>query len=176
MELCGNLEGKRALDVGCGSGRYPVEFARRGAETVGLDFAPAMVEMARRAAAAAGVAERCEFLAVDFMGWSPPHPFDICLAIGFWDYIAQPEPFLEKMRQTTTEKAVFSFPVRWTMRTMTRWMRLRLNRCPVYFYDEGQIRRLLERAGWKTAAVHRLSRGLFGRGAPGRLGCMGMKI
>ncbi len=42
--------GARALDVATGTGDLAVELARRGAEVTGLDFAPAMLEIARRKA------------------------------------------------------------------------------------------------------------------------------
>lgn len=38
----------RALDVGCGRGQYTPELARRGWQTVGLDYVPAAIEAARR--------------------------------------------------------------------------------------------------------------------------------
>jgi 2-polyprenyl-3-methyl-5-hydroxy-6-metoxy-1,4-benzoquinol methylase len=40
--------GKRALDVGCGAGRYTVMLADRYAEVVGADPAPTMIEIAER--------------------------------------------------------------------------------------------------------------------------------
>jgi len=158
FELCGEVANKQVLDVGCGSGRYGVEFSRRGAEVTGLDFAPTMVELARKAAAAAGVAARCRFFQADFLSWREPHHFDICLAIGFFDYIGEPEAFLRKIHSITAECAVFSFPIRWTLRSLTRWLRLKLNGCPVYYYDEAEVVRLLREASWKSIAVHRLSR------------------
>ena len=42
--------GSRALDVGTGTGDLAIELARRGATVTGLDFAPAMLELARRKA------------------------------------------------------------------------------------------------------------------------------
>jgi demethylmenaquinone methyltransferase / 2-methoxy-6-polyprenyl-1,4-benzoquinol methylase len=39
--------GSRALDVGTGTGDLAIELARRGATVTGLDFAPAMLEVAR---------------------------------------------------------------------------------------------------------------------------------
>ena len=158
FELCGEVAGKRVLDIGCGSGRYAIEFARRGAEVIGLDFAPAMIEMARKAAAAAGVAERCGFVNRDFLDWCEPHHFDICLGIGFFDYISTPGDYLEKIRGMTAGQVVFSFPVRWTLRSLTRWLRLNLRRCPVYFYSAGEVLQLLEEAGWKRVRLHHLSR------------------
>src|SRR3954463_16489349 len=42
--------GDRALDVATGTGDLAIELARRGAEVVGSDFAPPMLEIARRQA------------------------------------------------------------------------------------------------------------------------------
>jgi demethylmenaquinone methyltransferase / 2-methoxy-6-polyprenyl-1,4-benzoquinol methylase len=42
--------GSSALDVATGTGDLAVELARRGAEVTGMDFAPAMLEIARRKA------------------------------------------------------------------------------------------------------------------------------
>src|SRR5437764_1431615 len=42
------LRGARALDVGCGSGRWTRWLAERGAEPVGIDPTAAMLETARR--------------------------------------------------------------------------------------------------------------------------------
>lgn len=58
----------RALDVGCGTGTNAVWLAEQGFEVVGIDLAPTAIERARaRAAAAAGVAERCRFAVLDFL-------------------------------------------------------------------------------------------------------------
>ena len=158
LELCGDVKGKRVLDVGCGSGRYAIELARRGAEVVGLDFAPAMVEMSTQRASEAGLSDRCTFEVAEFLEWCEPHHFDICLGIGFFDYIAEPQRFLAKMRQITEGQGVFSFPVRWTVRSLTRRLRLSMNRCPVHFYDGTQVEGLLRDSGWEGGEVHRLSR------------------
>ena len=42
--------GSEALDVGTGTGDLAIELARRGAAVTGLDFAPAMLDVARRKA------------------------------------------------------------------------------------------------------------------------------
>jgi demethylmenaquinone methyltransferase / 2-methoxy-6-polyprenyl-1,4-benzoquinol methylase len=42
--------GSTALDVATGTGDLAVELARRGAEVTGMDFAPAMLELARKKA------------------------------------------------------------------------------------------------------------------------------
>jgi len=158
FELLGSPEGKRVLDVGCGSARYGVELARKGAEVVGLDFAAGMVELAEEAANEAGVADRCHFEQCDFLTWSDSGHFDICLAIGFFDYIDKPGAFLEQMRALEPQQCVFSFPKRWTLRTLPRWLRLNANGCPVYFYSADQVEHLMRESGWEHVEIHRLSR------------------
>jgi 2-polyprenyl-3-methyl-5-hydroxy-6-metoxy-1,4-benzoquinol methylase len=45
--LVGEVRGLKVLDVGCGTGRHAVQFARAGAEVEALDFSAAMLEKAR---------------------------------------------------------------------------------------------------------------------------------
>jgi SAM-dependent methyltransferase len=47
--------GDRLLDVACGTGQLTLLAARRGAQATGVDFAPALLETARRRASEAGV-------------------------------------------------------------------------------------------------------------------------
>jgi SAM-dependent methyltransferase len=47
LELVGDVEGMRLLDVPCGQGRVARELTRLGAEVVGVDLSSAMLEKAR---------------------------------------------------------------------------------------------------------------------------------
>src|SRR5712691_1465420 len=49
-----------ALDAGCGTGFLSLELAARGHRVTGVDFAPAMLEAARRKASAQSLAVRFE--------------------------------------------------------------------------------------------------------------------
>ena len=44
--LPSNLEGKRLLDAGCGTGMLAVEAARRGAEVIAIDLSPSLIALA----------------------------------------------------------------------------------------------------------------------------------
>ncbi|MEE3233982.1 MAG: methyltransferase domain-containing protein [Candidatus Latescibacterota bacterium] len=158
MGLLSEVQGKRVLDVGCGSARYGIELARQGANIVGLDFASGMVEIAKKAAQEAGVADICSFAECDFLSWNSETSYDICLAIGFFDYIQKPRVFLKRMNELNAEDYVFSFPKRWTLRTLPRWIRLNASGCPVYFYDLNQISKLLIDVGWSDFKIESLSR------------------
>lgn len=52
VAMCGDVAGLRLLDIGCGSGYFAREMARRGARVTGVDIAPRMIEHARRYEAA----------------------------------------------------------------------------------------------------------------------------
>jgi SAM-dependent methyltransferase len=65
LDVCGDVRGKRVLDVGCGEGRFCRMLAGRGAEATGIDPTPGLIaEAERRGAAGAyvrGVAEQLPF-------------------------------------------------------------------------------------------------------------------
>ena len=47
-QLPADLTGLRVLDAGCGTGAASVALAERGAEVVGVDISPALIDIARR--------------------------------------------------------------------------------------------------------------------------------
>jgi 2-polyprenyl-3-methyl-5-hydroxy-6-metoxy-1,4-benzoquinol methylase len=136
------LKPATVLDVGCGAGRFAVPLAERGARVVGLDVAEEMVALAKRRAAEAGVGARCEFLAEDFLSWSPGERFDLSLAVGVFDYLAEAEPLLEKMASETKGTLVASFPRRWHPLVPLRVARLRAAGLPVHFFDRARVSEL----------------------------------
>lgn len=56
LDRLGAGPGTRLIDLGCGTGSFVVQAARRGAEAYGVDVSEQMLEFTRRRAAAAGVA------------------------------------------------------------------------------------------------------------------------
>jgi len=55
----------RVLDFGCGVGRLAIAFAKRSSEVVGVDIAPAMLELCRENAREAGVSNLATVVADD---------------------------------------------------------------------------------------------------------------
>jgi len=148
FEACRPLEGASLLDVGCGSGRYAVEAARRGAShVVGVDFAPRMIALAWELAGQEEVGQRCLFLEGDFLEIQFDERFDFSLALGLFDYTPDPVPFLRKMRALTRRKIVASFPRNTFPRAWQRRVRYRLKGCPVYFYSQSDVEAILVAAG-----------------------------
>jgi ubiquinone/menaquinone biosynthesis C-methylase UbiE len=59
--LLGDLTGKTVLDYGCGAGDNSVLIATRGANVVGVDISPELIELAEKRLAAHNFAEKAEF-------------------------------------------------------------------------------------------------------------------
>ena len=43
QQACGNVQGLRVLDMGCGTGRHALWLAQAGARVTGIDFSEAML-------------------------------------------------------------------------------------------------------------------------------------
>jgi SAM-dependent methyltransferase len=142
------------LDVGCGSGRYAAEFARRGAaRVVGLDYAANMLALAREHVRALQVADKCEFIEGDFSSLGLEERFDIVTAIGVFDYQDKPVEFLRRMIQRSRGRVIGTFPGRSLFRMRLRQLRYWLSDCPVLFYSEADVRQIAKEAGLTSVEV-----------------------
>ncbi len=160
MRECGDVSGRSICDIGCGSGRFVAEFARRGAAHVtGVDVAPEMLKLARRLVQEDGVAAVCDFVHADVLDWNTDQSYDITIAIGFWDYIADPLGRLEKIRGLTRTRFLSAWPRFWTWRMPVRKVRLHYMRgCPVYFFRLPEVRRMIGQAGFRVENCIRLGK------------------
>jgi ubiquinone/menaquinone biosynthesis C-methylase UbiE len=152
MEKCGDVRGKTICDIGCGSGRFVNEFAKRGAGHVtGVDVAPDMLKLARNLVEKDGTSAVCDFVESDVLNWKTGRQFDTTIAIGFWDYIMEPPERLRLIRRMTKEKFLSAWPRYWTWRMPVRKVRLQYIRgCPVYFFRKPQVYKMLEDAGFEV--------------------------
>ena len=155
MEKSGDVAGKTICDLGCGSGRFVTEFAQRGAGRVtGIDIAPEMLKLARDLVERGGVEQQCEFVLSDILDWKTSRTFDITIAIGLWDYIAEPLERLAAIRKMTRGTFLSAWPRFWTWRMPVRKVRLQYIRgCPVYFFRKAQVIRLLREAGFEVLSI-----------------------
>ena len=78
LELCGELEGMRAIDLGCGEGRFSRKLAKGGVEYVlGLDRSSKMIEAARELA---GKHEEYKTANVEDLGFLDNESFDLAVS------------------------------------------------------------------------------------------------
>ena len=152
------MEDFSVLDVGCGSGRNSALFAEQGARrVVGIDFSAPMLELAREYTRAKHVADRCEFIQADFLEYHFQETFDVVVALGVFDYVADPVRVLKRMSELANEKVVASFPGVSPVRAPLRKIRYALRGCPVYFYTGTKLRQICHEAGLRKFHIEKLA-------------------
>jgi len=136
------------LDVGCGSGRYSNALAEAGAaRVVGIDVAASMIELARSEAERLGFGNRCEFRTSAFLDFETDERFDVIVATGYYDYLENPLPHLQKMLRLSRGRVFATLPKRWEYRVPIRKARFLVERGYVRFYSRGEILELAAAAG-----------------------------
>jgi len=85
--------GERVLDVGCGTGHLTALIADRGAETVGIDVSPAMIEQARMNF------PKLEFQVADALDFEPHERFDAVFTNATLHWIEEPVRLTVRMYQ-----------------------------------------------------------------------------
>lgn len=157
FEVAGDLAGKSLLDLGCGSGRYLIEAAHRGAvRVVGLDFSPEMIGIAGRLLAASGlsstIALRCEGIETA----SFEQPFDVVIANGVFDYLGETGREFNRAAHWTKGTLVASFPDRAAPRAIPRSLYWRMRGIRIRLFDERSIRQLAEGAGVRAYEIEKI--------------------
>lgn len=157
LDACADVVGRRVLDVGCGSGRYAIALAERGAAHVlGIDLAEQMLAIATRLAQQRGLEGVCRFVRGDFLRLPLNETFDYAIAIGVFDYVADADALLAKLAASARRRVVASFPSTFPVRTQLRRWRYARRNCPLYFYDEGRIAALLARCGLRDYRITKI--------------------
>jgi SAM-dependent methyltransferase len=158
---CSPLDGRSVLDVGCGPGQYAITLARGGAgQVVGIDFAPAMIHLAKEHAIEAGVGNNTEFIAGEFLGFDFGRTFDFVILMGFMDYVEDPTSVASRALSLSTSKALFSFPAAGGILAWQRRLRYR-NRCYLRLYTRSEVKHLFSGMANCEFAIDKLSRDYY---------------
>ena len=83
--------GTRALDVGCGVGRWSRLLASRGALVTGVDLSPTMIAQSTLRTAEVGLSNRCRFVVQDLAALDVGGPFDLVLGVTVLQHILEPD-------------------------------------------------------------------------------------
>jgi SAM-dependent methyltransferase len=94
LGLLGDVAGRCVLDAACGPGFYLEELTRRGADVLGCDASPRMVELAR-ARVAPSVDLRAHSLDDPF-DWVPDESVDVVLCALAYHYVTDRAGFLRE--------------------------------------------------------------------------------
>jgi ubiquinone/menaquinone biosynthesis C-methylase UbiE len=151
-DALGPVEGRRVLEIACGTGRFGVALAERGASVVGLDVSPAMLARARDRARDAGVADRVAFVRGDAAALPfPDDAFDAVVAVRFLHLAATPGRFLAELARVSRDRVfVDTFDRRSLREAYTDLLPMGSR-----LYGAREVRRLLADAGLRLAGVER---------------------
>jgi SAM-dependent methyltransferase len=141
------------LDVGCGSARVGEGALDAGASRyVGVDFSKPMLDLARARLARFG--SRATLVHGDFLEAPLEGPFDVILALGLFDYVAEPHVFTRRMHELCGGEVVASFP-KWTwLKGPIRKLRYEvINDCPIFNYTERELRLMFGASGFSRVEV-----------------------
>lgn len=139
------------IDVGVGPGQYLKAYAElKVPEITALDFSAPMIELAKKLVGTPPDGVKISYIVNDFMAQEFEQTFTISVAMGVFDYIADPGTFLTKMKSLTSKYVLASFPSISIWRTPIRKLRYIYKRCPVYFYNHGRIEALAKSCGFKA--------------------------
>jgi SAM-dependent methyltransferase len=148
------------LDVGCGTCRYGVALAKRGASRiVGIDVSGGMIAMAHAEVRRLGLEATFEFIEGDFLGRTWGERFDIVLGMGYFDYLREPLPHLVAMKSVCSTRIFASFPKRWEWRVPIRRLRFLLSGGYVRFYSRKEVETLIRSAGFEKEEFHLIDMG-----------------
>jgi len=157
VDIARALGARRVLDVGCGSGPLFAPLAEAGIHVTALDPAPAMVAMARAAAARYG-----GLVEVQERGWEAideRDAYDLAVALGVFDYVDEPLDLLERMGAAAPH-VVGSFPST-GLRTRLRQVRYGARGVHVHGYDAAALAELGAGAALRVVELRPLGRAGF---------------
>jgi ubiquinone/menaquinone biosynthesis C-methylase UbiE len=150
LDALGPVEGRDILEIACGTGRFTVMLAERGAGMVGLDISAAMLGQGRQKAQAADVSGRLEFMRGDAGRLPfPDDHFDAVLAVRFFHLADTPASFLAEMRRVAREQVFFDTFNRFSTRSVYNWALPMGSR----LYSSREVDRLLNDAGLELAGA-----------------------
>ncbi|RPJ70311.1 MAG: methyltransferase domain-containing protein [Acidobacteria bacterium] len=153
------LEGRSVLDVGTGTGRAALVFARGGGRVTGVDASAQMLEVARERAAAEGLT--VEWLEGDAHSLSfPDRSFDAAISLRVLMHTPDWRRCLGELCRVARERVVFDYPALVSgaaLQAAGRRVAAALGRRTEAYrvFSEGMMARELARHGFAVHAVHR---------------------
>jgi GrpB-like predicted nucleotidyltransferase (UPF0157 family)/SAM-dependent methyltransferase len=108
VDLAGDVEGRRVLDVGCAAGHLSALLAGRGADVLGVDASAGMIAVARRKF---GAVARFEVADVTRPLSAASGSFDVITASLVLHYLEDWEPALAEFRRVLKPGGVLVFSV-----------------------------------------------------------------
>jgi SAM-dependent methyltransferase len=153
LEVARDYDAPTVLDVGGGSGRIGELILEEGASRyVDVDLSDTMLDLARDRLQR--FEDRVELVQADFLTTPLEGPFDVVLALGYFDYIEDAAAHTRLIGEVCSGSAIASFPRwSWTKGPVRKLRYEVINSCPIYDYDRDGIRTLFDEAGFARITI-----------------------
>jgi len=165
-----DLQGRRVLDAGCGTGAMACELAKRGAEVVAIDLSPTLVDLARERSSSDPHSHRIQFVSGDMLADSLGE-FDHVIAMDSVIHYQRLDMVagLARLAQRTHGSVVFTFaPSNALLAAMIRIGRIfpRSDRAPfIAPVSEAALRDAIadhaHLAQWRVGRTEKISSGFY---------------
>jgi SAM-dependent methyltransferase len=144
LDGLGPVEGREILEIACGTGRFTVMLAERGADVTGLDISGPMLQQGREKARRANVDDHLEFMRGDAARLPfPDDHFDAVFAMRFFHLADTPAKFLTEMARVSKDQVFFDTFNGTSARTLYNWLLPMGSR----LYSDDQVHDLVYGAG-----------------------------
>lgn len=144
LDAVGPVGEQRVLEIACGTGRFTVMLAERGADITGLDISGPMLQEGREKAKRANVAGTIDFMRGDAGRLPfPDDHFDTVFAMRFFHLADTPARFLTEMARVSRDRVFFDTFNRFSTRSLYNWLLPMGSR----LYGDSEVRRLVDEAG-----------------------------
>lgn len=157
----GGLEGKSILEVGCGRGATLLEFARRGANVVGLDYSEEALAICRGLKSLNGIDGRATFVKADAQKMPfPAESFDFIFSVGLIEHFEEPGPVLAEQHRVLRSGGylLVKVPQKYSLYTALKKAMIRLGRWPYGGWEtefsDREIAGLVREAGLQPEYVY----------------------
>jgi SAM-dependent methyltransferase len=109
LRLCGDLKGRRVLDIGCGAGENAVAMARQGAHVIAIDVSTAQLALGRRLAEASEVRVEWHHGDAADLAFLRADSIDLALAAGMIHEIEDLDRLFRQVQRVLRPGAAFVF-------------------------------------------------------------------
>jgi cyclopropane fatty-acyl-phospholipid synthase-like methyltransferase len=166
------LQGATVLDVGCASGRFPIQMIQAGAAKVyGTDISAEAIESAKKRGEELGLADRLGFSVADVARAKAPLPrVDLVTALGVIEYF-NADAMSAFLGNLQTRYLLLDFPDLSRRKEFPTWMLrqiyIRVHQLPgVYLYSLEQFRQIAEPLGFKNLWIARCDKFYYATNLP----------
>lgn len=157
----GGVQGRSILEVGCGRGATLLEFAKRGANVVGLDYSDDALAVCRSLEKQNGITGHATFLNGDASKLPfPAESFDFVFSVGLIEHFENPMAVLAEQYRVLRKSGflLVQAPQKYSLYTVLKKMLIRMGKWPYGGWEtefsEREISALVSDAGLEPESVY----------------------